>query len=362
MKYINKTQSNFAMKKLIFLFFVSLSLSAWSVIPAGYYSAAEGKSGDALRTALQSIVTAGSIDLGYSGLWTAYATTDLNASGKIWDMYSNCVFTLSANQCGNYAKECDCYNREHTTPQSWFNSAAPMVSDLYNVFPTDGKVNGIRSNYPFGEVQTATTTTGNGSKLGSSALPNYAGTVFEPIDVYKGDLARTFFYMATRYASVCQNWTAGASDLYGSNSGLSAYGVALFLKWMRQDAVSTKETNRNDAVHKVQRNRNPFVDYPELAEYIWGVHKGEAWSTTTSISQQKMEFSLSMDAHQNQLEINITFPNLKYTIYNTNGQAIQQGNINNSNIISVSNFSNGMYLIVIQSGNNCASKKFIVYK
>ena len=209
------------MKKLLQLSLLFFSLSLCAAIPSGYYNSAVGKSGDALRLALQSIISVGTTDVGYAGLWTAYGKTDLNTSGKIWDMYSNCSFTLSTNQCGNYKVECDCYNREHTSPQSWFSSAAPMVSDLFNVYPTDGKVNGERNNYPYGEVLTASYTSGNGGKLGSSSMTEYSGTVFEPINEYKGDLARTYLYMATRYASVCQNWSSGAADIYGSNSGFS---------------------------------------------------------------------------------------------------------------------------------------------
>ena len=147
--------------------FLFLSSSLFAQAPTGYYSGAEGKNTSALRTSLQAIISNGTTDVGYGGLWTAYSKTDVNSSGKIWDMYSNCTFTLETNQCGSYTNECDCYNREHTSPQSWFGEAYPMRSDIFNVYPTDGKVNGERSNYPYGEVGTATYTSINGSKLGS---------------------------------------------------------------------------------------------------------------------------------------------------------------------------------------------------
>ena len=229
--------------------------------PSGYYTNANGKNSSALRSALETIISNGHSVTSYAGLWTAYATTDINpATGKIWDMYSNCSFTLSTDQCGTYSVECDCYNREHSVPQSWFGSSSPMVSDAFHVYPTDGKVNGMRSNYPFGEVGSANYTSGNGSKLGTSSFSGYSSTVFEPIDEYKGDFARTYFYMATRYASVCENWASGAEVVFGNNNlGFTTYAINLFLKWSRQDPVSAKETARNEAVYGVQNNRNPLL-------------------------------------------------------------------------------------------------------
>jgi len=271
------------MKKLsTFLLLTLLSLSIFAQAPVGYYTSAEGKNTAALRSSLQAIISNGTTDVGYGGLWTAYAKTDVNSSGKIWDMYSNCTFTLGTNQCGSYSAECDCYNREHTSPQSWFNSASPMVSDLFNVYPTDGKVNGERNNYPYGEVGTATYTSANGSKLGTSSSADYTGVVFEPIDEYKGDFARTYFYMATRYAGLCESWIAGADVIYSNaNLGLTTYAKNLFLKWSRQDPVSAKEIMRNNAAYGVQNNRNPFIDNPGLEEYIWGTKTTEVFSTST---------------------------------------------------------------------------------
>ncbi|MDD4968146.1 MAG: endonuclease [Paludibacter sp.] len=269
------------MKKLSTILFLFLSLSIYAQPPVGYYSAAEGKNTSALRTSLQAIISNGTYDVGYGGLWTAYRTTDVNSSGNVWDMYSNCTFTLGTKQCGSYSAECDCYNREHTSPQSWFSSASPMVSDIFNVYPTDGKVNGERSNYPYGEVGTATYTSINGSKLGSSSFPDYTGTVFEPLNEYKGDFARTYFYMATRYAGLCENWIAGANVVYSTaNLGLTTYAMNLFLKWSRQDPVSAKEIVRNNAAYGVQNNRNPFIDNPGLEEYIWGNKTTQVFSTS----------------------------------------------------------------------------------
>ena len=269
------------MNKLFTFLLLSLSLSVFSQPSKGYYDTATGKNTTDLRTAIQAIITNGQSVTTYDGLWTAYKSTDENSSGKIWDMYSNCTFNLGAQQCGIYSNECDCYNREHTSPQSWFASASPMVSDLFNVYPTDGKVNGERNNYPYGEVGTTTYTSANGSKLGTSGFAGYTGIVFEPVDEYKGDIARTYFYMATRYAGLCESWSAGAEVVYSSaDLGFTPYAMNLFLKWSREDPVSAKEILRNNAVYGIQNNRNPFIDNPGLEEYIWGNKTTETFTST----------------------------------------------------------------------------------
>jgi endonuclease I len=260
------------MKKSLFLSYILIACTSivFAQAPEGYYTTntLDGKNTANLKSAFQSIITNGHSFLSYDNLWNAYDETDLKANGKIWDIYSNCTFTYSSDQCGTFTNECDCYNREHTVPASWFNDASPMYSDLFNVYPTDGKINQIRSNYPYGEVNVATYTSNNGSKLGANVFTGYSGTVFEPADEYKGDLARTYFYMATRYADVCANWDNG---VFGTqNLGLTDYGMNLFLDWSRNDPVSAKEIARNNAVYLKQNNRNPFIDFPELEEYIWG--------------------------------------------------------------------------------------------
>ena len=273
------------MKKLSTFLFLTLSIYVFAQIPNGYYNSADGKNTTVLRTSLQTIIANGHSVVTYDGLWIAYNTTDVNSSGKIWDMYSNCTFTPGSSHCGNYTLECDCVNREHTSPQSWFNSESPMVSDIFNVYPTDGKVNGERNNYPYGEVGTATYTSKNGSKLGASGFADYTGIVFEPIDEYKGDFARTYFYMATRYAGLCESWIAGANVVYSTaNLGLTTYAKNLFLKWSRQDPVSAKEILRNNAAYAIQNNRNPFIDNPGLEEYIWGNKTTESFYQTGNIS------------------------------------------------------------------------------
>ncbi len=145
-----------------------------------------------------------------------------------------------------------------------------MVSDLHHVYPTDGKVNGLRSNFPFGEVRNATNTSRNGSKLGSCATEGYSGTVFEPINAYKGDIARVYFYMAVCYMD--KNLGQYNTSIF-SGSTMDTWALNMFIRWHKQDSVSQKELIRNHAADSLQHNRNPFIDYPELVEMIFGNQK-----------------------------------------------------------------------------------------
>ena len=237
--------------------------------PDGYYEQAYGKSGYALKTALHQIIR-DHASLSYDALWEAFRTTDAREDGYVWDMYSDCDFRFGSNQCGNYKQEGDCYNREHSFPKSWFDDASPMYTDLFHLYPTDGYVNGRRSNNPFGEVDEPTYTSQSGCKLGPSVTPGYSGTVFEPLDEYKGDFARTYFYMATRYEDRIANWGSCPICNGTDDQAFDSWVVDLLLQWHEQDPVSEKERDRNDAVYVYQENRNPFIDYPELVEKIWG--------------------------------------------------------------------------------------------
>lgn len=254
--------------------FLAVALRASPQIPPGYYDPAAGLAGSALKTALHNIIN-DHTSVSYNSLPDYFETTDKKANGQVWDMYSDVPgstppytynFT-SGDQCGSYSAEGDCWNREHSWPASWFNDQTPTYSDMFHIYPTDGKVNGQRSNYPFGEVGNATWTSENGSKLGICGYPGYTGTVFEPIDPYKGDFARTYFYMTTRYYSEDGGW---ASNVAVNKSELRAWLLEMLMQWHEDDPVSQKETDRNDAVYDIQHNRNPFIDHPEYVDLIWG--------------------------------------------------------------------------------------------
>lgn len=268
-------------KVLILTLAASLGIqNAEAEAPSGYYTSCEGRAGQSLLTALSGVV-GNHTTISYSGLWDLYGTTDVRSNGTIWDMYSTKQFTYRKDQCGSYSSVGDCYNREHSFPKSWFNDASPMVSDAFHIYPTDGKVNGQRSNYPYGECAGGTTLPAPSGikalgRLGTSTFPGYTGKVFEPDDEYKGDFARSYFYMAAAYNSRIS--TFKCDMLAGNNYPVfTTWAINLLLKWHRQDPVSQKEIDRNDAVYAKQRNRNPFIDHPELVEYIWGDRQGQNW-------------------------------------------------------------------------------------
>ena len=248
--------------------------------PANYYNSANGLTGDQLKVALHNIIK-NHTSISYAQIWNAFWSTDNKGNGIVWDMYSDrpngnppYTFYLGQDQCGTYSGEGDCYNREHSWPQSWFNDQTTPRTDLHHIFATDGYVNNRRSNYPFGEVQSATWTSRNGSKLGSSKTPGYSGTVFEPIDAYKGDFARAIMYMSVRYYGEDSGW--GNSDMT-TKSVIKPWAVNMLLRWNELDPVSQKEIDRNNAIYNdYQHNRNPFVDHPEYARMIWD----PTWSVT----------------------------------------------------------------------------------
>jgi len=262
--------------------------------PPNYYDNAAGKSCVELKTSLKTITTTGMTPRSYGDLWTQYTQTDIKpreigtgSANVIWDIYSDVPngtdpynFTPVINQCGNYSGEGQCYNREHSFPQSWFTGGTSTGpgTDYLHIYPTDGKVNADRGSWVYGEVANATSTSRNGSKLGSSAVAGINGTVFEPINEYKGDVARSFLYMVTRYQDNMPTW----GNLSGSNGqpalepntypSIDVAYIKLMLKWHTQDPVSQKERDRNNASYSFQKNRNPFIDHPEYADLVWNAN------------------------------------------------------------------------------------------
>jgi endonuclease I len=260
------------MTRVVLFLWLTVTSGCLIAQPAGYYATAEGKQGEALQQVLHEIIDDHTV-LSYADLWTAFRSTDKRSDGSVWDMYSDrpggdppYVYTFGMDQCGNYSGEGSCYNREHSFPKSWFNDASPMYTDLFHLYPTDGYVNGKRSNYPFGETDNASWTSLNGSELGPSSVSGYSGTVFEPIDAYKGDFARTYFYMAARYYGEDSGWP-GSPMVDGAQ--LEPWAREMLVRWHNEDPVSEKETSRNDAVFALQGNRNPFIDRPEFVQLMY---------------------------------------------------------------------------------------------
>lgn len=228
--------------------------------------------GKTLRYLLHNLIK-NHTNIGYDGLWNQFIYSDSKENGKVWDIYTDIPsgtptyqFDFITKQCGTYTKEGDCYNREHSWPKSWFNDLAPAYSDLHHIYPTDGYVNNRRADYVYSNVTNPTYTSSNGSKLGTSIWSGFSGTAFEPRNEFKGDLARTFFYMSTRYIYEDDGW---ASSEATSKAEILPWAVSLFLNWNSNDPVNQKEIVRNCAVKNVQNNWNPFILEPAFAREIW---------------------------------------------------------------------------------------------
>lgn len=308
-------------RTLLFLFssVIALAMTAKTVTPAAslpaYYVSIDGKSGKTLFDAVQKVTKTGYSSLGYDGLWNAYRYTDLHENGYVWDMYSDCTWkSINSDHCGNYSTECDCYNREHSIPKSWYGGTTSGPGcDIFHLVPTDGKVNGMRSNYPFGEVASASYNK-HGNKLGSAksitiiggntiagntgaTISCSASKVFEPRDEYKGDFARGYMGALLKWAGDKAFTEGEGAKTFTTNYstgafGLTKYGVALLMKWHRQDPVSQKEIDRNNGIQQTQGNRNPFIDYPYLAEFIWGEKAGQTLDLDDLITAYDSRFVL----------------------------------------------------------------------
>jgi len=340
--------------------------SLFATIPDGYYDTAEGKEGYELKTALYNKIKDHTVR-SYSNLWTDMQSTDKKANGYVWDMYSDIPggtpaydYTFVTDQCGNYGGEGDCYNREHSIPASWFNDASPMYTDLFHLYPTDGYVNGRRSNYPFGEVGTASWTSTNGSKVGTCNYPGYSGTVFEPIDEYKGDFARTYFYMATRYENVIYSWP-GSGMLDGSSDQcFEDWALDMLIEWHTNDPVSQKELDRNDAVYLIQGNRNPFIDHEEYVNYIYNPDGSVGVKTINEVSKIKVFPNPAKDKINIELENGNSANSI--LIYNLIGEkVIEYSNVNNSLFtFNVEHLPKGVYFIQVDCINNTYVQKIML--
>lgn len=279
------------MKRLLFLLIaLALSTCVAAQIPAGYYDNAGGKTGDVLRAALRDIITTGHQQIPYTStafdIWDAYSFTDVRANGTtIWDMYSDIpsgtpayTFTLYSDQCGTASAEGDCYSREHMFPNSWWGGTQDIqYCDLHHLPPADQYVNNKKSNNLVAETTSPTWTSTNGSQIGPCALSGFTGTVFEPIDEYKGDFARAYLYLATRYMNELSDWV-NTYDYYDSQYIITTSGgnylpwyIDMLVRWHLSDPVSTKEVNRNNAIwyNTPQHNRNPYIDHPEYVCLVW---------------------------------------------------------------------------------------------
>ncbi len=356
------------MKKYILLL-ICLPLFANAQIPAGYYNAAAGQTGEALYIALRNIIRTHT-ELTYTpGLWNAYHTTDVKPNGRLWDMYSDIPggtpayeYTLGVDQCGSSTPSAEggCYNREHTWPQSKFNEDPPMKSDLFLVYPTDNYVNATRGDLQYGKVGTATKTFTNGSKIGNNVYPGASGSCYEPVDSFKGDLARTYFYISTCYRNDSSHFVTWEM---ATQVRLKPWAAAMLLEWHHNDPVSKKELDRNNAAYALQANRNPFIDHPEYADCIWGTTSC-AVGVATYHSEPHI-ISLFPNPATSQLNISWQGADAPRAIRVTDvsGRVMASYNIeahNNGLQIAVTGWPHGVYFVQAISGAAVTTQRFVV--
>lgn len=288
------------MKKILLITILPITLLAQ--IPTGYYNGTEGLSGYALKSKLHEIISKQIFSYSYSQVGGLYASTDLDKyyenDNTILDIYSeipNAADAYNYNLTQNISSSSSeglGWNKEHGMPQSTYYGIYPMYSDIHYLIPADARINQLRSNFPYARnngaanncnsPNTTPCTASNGSKLGKSTTPGYTNTVYEPIDEFKGDVARYLLYFVTRYEGRLNafNYLLSTSPLDGSEEkGYEDWYITMLKEWNTLDPVSQKEIDRNNAVYAIEKIRNPFIDHPEWVDLIWS-------ETTDAIAPQ----------------------------------------------------------------------------
>lgn len=336
-------------------------LPATAQIPSGYYQTAGGKSGSKLKTALFQIINPHTV-LSYGSLWNYYPTTDCvpTNTAQVWDMYSPNVTYFS-----NHSS----MEKEHCVPKSWWNeddiyattgSQTSQYTDLFNLYPANADANQAKLNYPLSEIGSTSSFDNASSKVGNSVFAGYTGVAFEPADEYKGDFARTYFYMITCYQNI-STWNTYSYCMFTNSTypGIKPWALSLLLKWSAQDPVSAKEINRNNRVYAIQGNRNPFVDYPEMLTYIW-TDSSKTWQASTSALSKTEQDEVRIVFYQDCLNIsNPSSISTSYKLLNTQGQIVQSWTSTSSNQnIACGHLPRGVYCLQSQSTVGTHCKKF----
>jgi len=299
--------------------------------------------------------------------WDSHFSTDLrkNDAGTrliIWDMYSDNPdgeepYEYIAGQDQDFGEDISneglYYNREHSFPKSWWggNLDTDQYTDIHFLIPVDKIVNSMRSNFPYGETDDIIMESENGSKLGISNAPEYNQRVFEPIDAYKGDVARMHLYVATRYENAAAAWKSRDSRGQAILKGepylfFEDWYVRTLLKWHEQDPVSQKEIDRNNAIFSIQRNRNPFIDHPEYVGFVWGGSEGTACDMITDIVEvleEDIQIQVTPNPASDLIEISSNRLIDELKIFNNTGKLVLQTSAENR--IDISELSGGIYFI-----------------
>lgn len=358
----------------IFTFFYSC---VFAQAPQGYYNDAENLSGFDLKTALHLIISENHFPQTYGSVWTFFENNDANPDGTVKDIFSDCDFEFGPPEFGGNQDvglggniECEYFNREHTFPTSWFGGSNQnaLFTDIHHLYPADKYVNNVRSTFVFAEVNNPTFTSQNGSKLGPSSTSGLNGTAFEIVDEIKGDIARAFFYIATRYENEIEFWVGNNPDgdkiLSGNAStAYQTWALNMLYNWHLNDPVDQDEMDRNDAAFIFQGNRNPFVDHPEWICEVWN------FEDSCTLSANTFEADYTFSVYPNPVENGLLFIETQteftnFSIYNLSGKImLQQENKSFQNEaiqLNLSNFKPGIYLVKAEINSQNITKKIIV--
>lgn len=259
---------------------VMVGVVASAQIPAGYYSSLKGKKGAELKTAVYEIIKSANVleyGSGTGHTWEGFYSTDRLEDNSVVDRYSNDVRYFTTQ-----GKVVDGMNIEHSFPKSWWGGSKNQAyQDLYNLMPCESTINSSKSNYPMGVVTTVKKENGC-TKVGTGSN---GYQLWEPADKWKGDFSRGYMYMATAYQNLTWSGTQALQILEQDTwPTLQEWAYTLYLEWARADAPDELEVKRNNAVYQIQGNRNPFVDFPNLMEYVWGDSIDYAFDPETTVT------------------------------------------------------------------------------
>ena len=249
-------------------------------IPEGYYDNLKGLSGGDLKTAIYNTIknpdTPG-YGPGANKTWWAFYETDQLPDGTYLNRYSDLKFEVgergsrpkkdikgTTNSKGDYIE----MNIEHSFPKSWWGGTEGSIyNDLFNLYPSDNSTNSAKSNLVMDRVASVSTDDGY-TKIGRGT--NVSENVWEPIDTYKGDFSRGYMYMISAWQNY--KWVKVGLQFLDNNlyPTFKQWAADLYSEWCRLDVPDQIEIDRNEAVYRIQGNRNPYIDFPNLFEYLWG--------------------------------------------------------------------------------------------
>ena len=270
----------------------------WSQLQADYYSSINLSSDTALFRLLGRVISGGiryTYGSGTHHTWDAFYHTDREENSMlVLDMYSNNKrYFLEQNPVASVSE----LDIEHMFPKSWWGGTVNNAyKDLHHLVPADYSANRSKGNDAPGEVLYPGFD--NGSMIiGQPQADCPAVRVFSPADEYKGDFARAYFYILTAYPDLQWDMTTPAASFLDPHKPLllQPWAEQLLLDWHRQDPVSEKEIRRQSEVARIQHNRNPFIDYPCLAEYIWGEKQNDEVVLSQLLSTTSADYSTTAD-------------------------------------------------------------------